>query len=81
MLEGLKGKILYSASGGIGFRAEQKAENKIKVEETGQGLKFSQKDRQTQVYSDNTGVQTTVPFYEEVSKERWEEPIKLTETG
>ncbi len=80
MLEGLKEKILYSTSGEIGFRAEQKAENKIKVEETGQGLKFSQKDRQTQVYSDNTGVQTTVPFYEEV-REKWEEPIKLTETG
>lgn len=80
MLESLKEKILYSTSAEIGLRAEQKAENKIKVEETGQGLKFSQKDRQTQVYSDNKGVQTTVPFYEEV-REKWEEPIKLTETG
>ena len=80
MLEGLKGKILYSTSAEIGFRAEKKADNRVKVEETSQGLKFSQKDRQTQVYSDTKGVQTTVPFYEEV-RERWEEPIKLTETG
>lgn len=80
MLKSLKGKILYSISGEIGFKAEEKAGNRIKVEETNQGLKFTQKDRQTQVYTDNTGVQTTVPFYEEV-RGKWEEPIKLTETG
>lgn len=80
MLKGLKGKILYSISGEIGVKAEKKADNKIEVEQTAQGLKFSQKNRETQVYTDNTGVQTTVPFYEEV-REKWEEPIKLTETG
>lgn len=80
MIETLEGKILYSTSGEIGFAAQKKADNKIKVEQTGQGLKFSQKNHQTQVYADNTGVQTTVSFYEEVSK-KWEEPIKPTETG
>jgi len=30
MLEGLKGKILYSISGEIGFKAEEKAGNRIK---------------------------------------------------
>lgn len=80
MLKGLKGKILYSISGEIGLKAEEKAGNRIKVEETGQGLKFSQENRKTRVYSDNTGIQTTVPFYEEV-REKWEEQIKLTETG
>ncbi|EHK01589.1 hypothetical protein HRED_07776 [Candidatus Haloredivivus sp. G17] len=46
MLKSLKGKILYSISGEIGFKAEEKSNIRIKVEETNQGLKFSQKDRQ-----------------------------------
>lgn len=80
MLESIEGKILYSTTRDLGLKAEQKADNKIKVEQTSQGLKFSQKGRQTQVYTDNTGVQTTIPFYEEV-REKWEEPIKPIETG
>ena len=80
MIEELEGKIIYSVSGEIGFRAQDKAHNSIKVEQTAQGLRFSQKNRQTQLYSDSTCVQTTVSFYEEVSK-KLEEPIKLTETG
>ncbi|MFP4038760.1 MAG: hypothetical protein ACLFTA_03180 [Candidatus Nanohaloarchaea archaeon] len=77
-VEGLEGKILYSVSGEI--EDWEKNENVIEVEQTGQGLKFSQKDRQTRAYSDRTGVQTTVPLYREV-KTQWEEPIKPTETG
>ena len=81
MLEELTGKILYSISTEIGFSAVDRADNTIKVEQTDQGLKFSQKDRKTRIYADNTGVQTTVPLYEEVKEERWEEPIKPIETG
>ena len=80
MIEELDGKILYSTSTDLGFNAREKADNRIKVEETTQGLKFSQKNRSTQVYRNNTGFQTTLPFYEEVKKE-WGEPIKPIETG
>ncbi|EHK01319.1 hypothetical protein HRED_08885 [Candidatus Haloredivivus sp. G17] len=34
MLKSLKGKILYSISGEIGFKAEEKSNIRIKVEET-----------------------------------------------
>jgi hypothetical protein len=80
MLESIEGKILYSTTSDLGLKAEQKADSRIEVEQTSQGLKFSQGSRQTQFYSDTTGVQTTVPYHGEV-RSQWEEPIKPIETG
>ena len=73
-------KVIYSVNTDIGLKAQEKAANTIEIKATDQGLKYSGRDSVTKSYRRNGCIQTTVPAYGEVETEKWEEPIKRTET-
>jgi hypothetical protein len=75
-IENLETPVIFST---IGTGLKVYADNIIRVEETEQGLKYSDGKTQTHSYQGNGFKQLTVEAYQEV--EKWEEPIKPTETA